>query len=91
MMKGTVTGVYKKLVKDEKIEMIKWKMKSWDMEGDGVKCTVTMKTDEDGACRLRVRVTGVPTKYGAETEGFWRMQVFRGMKIVLGYGGRGFF
>lgn len=89
IMKGTVTGVYKKLIKDEKIESL-WRMKSWDIQGDGLKCTLTMEAEED-ACRLRVRIRDVPTKYAAEAEGFFRMQVFRGMKIVLGYGGRGFF
>lgn len=89
LMKGTVTGVYRKLVPGEQIDMV-WKMKSWDVQGDGVRCTVTMEAGDNGTV-LRVRFQDIPSKYCSEARGFWLMQAAKGIKVVLGYGGRGLF
>lgn len=90
LMKGTVTGRYLELQPGEKISMT-WKMKTWNVEGEGSLANVSMSQD-DNYCILNVRLERIPAKYKTETEGFWRVQIFQSIKIIMGYGSAsGFF
>eukprot|EP00171_Calliarthron_tuberculosum_P019424 IDg19424t1 len=77
-MKGTVTGRYLELQSGEKVSMT-WKMKNWDLDGEGSLANVSMRQDEN-YCILDVRLERVPVKYRTETEGFWRVQIFQSIK-----------
>lgn len=84
LMKGTITGRYMELNPGNNIVML-WKMRTWDMGGPGTLVKVTMEQDENYTT-MNVRIEHVPTKYKTETEGFWRLQIFQSIKIIMGYG-----
>lgn len=93
LMAGRVNGEYEKLESGKLIEM-KWKMTSWggDKNESRAHAKVSIEPD-DNLVALRVQLKNVPTQFKTETEGFWRVQIFQSIKIVMGYGsgGAGFF
>lgn len=84
LMSGTVRGQYKHVTPGERIEMT-WKLKNWDADSSPSHVIISFAEDE-GKCKLTVLQHGVPKKYRTETEGFWRIQIFQSIKVVLGYG-----
>lgn len=81
---GRVLGKYRKLIIGELVEM-EWKLKSWG-EGTEMGFVSVGIAEEEGKTEVTVRVRGVPKEERSATEGFWRVQMFQGMKVVMGWG-----
>lgn len=84
LLQGTASGVYTKLTPGEGIQM-QWRLKTWG--DDAVPASVSINlSDDEGKAKLELVAEGVPKAYQATTEGFWRVQIFQAMKVVMGWG-----
>lgn len=84
LMNGEVTGRYKRLEEAKKIEM-DWKLGCWGEDAHAGVATIGID-EEDGKTEVSVVVSGVPKALLSKTEGFWRVQIFQAMKVVMGWG-----
>lgn len=84
LMGGTVVGEYKRLLIGKEISM-RWKLKTWgeDAKSGDVKICIN---EEEGKAEVEVQLTGVPNEHRSSTEGFWRVQIFQAIKVVMGWG-----
>lgn len=85
LMQGTVQGEYVSATKGEEIKM-KWRMKKWDSDVMPADVRMQIVGEDDGKTRLVVTLSNVPSEERKSTEGFWRMQIFQAMKVVMGWG-----
>lgn len=85
LLNGTVSGSYTKLVAGVEVGM-KWKLKTWGEEAAEGEVRMRIKSEEDGKTGLEVSIEGVPDGERSSTEGFWRVQMFQAMKVVMGWG-----
>lgn len=85
LLNGTVRGSYTKLVVGEEVRM-KWKLKTWGEEAGEGEVSVRIGAEEDGKTGLEVIIEGVPDGERSSTEGFWRVQIFQAIKVVMGWG-----
>lgn len=85
LLNGTAHGRYTGLVPGKEVRM-EWKLKKWGDDAECGEAVIRMERDDDGKTALEVRISGVPTAHKTATEGFWRVQVFQAMKMVMGWG-----
>lgn len=83
-LNGVVVGEYTKLEPGKELEM-RWRLKNWGDDAQPGVARITMSS-EDGKTEVIVRINGVPKEHESTTEGFWRVQIFQAMKIVMGWG-----
>lgn len=84
LMGGTVIGSYTKLLIGKEIGM-NWKLKTWGESSAAGHVSVRIN-EEEGKTKVEVIVEGVPNEHRSSTEGFWRVQIFQALKIVMGWG-----
>lgn len=85
LLNGTVRGKYTKLVKDCEVGM-SWKLKTWGEDAEASDVIIKIEENEEGRTLVEVEILDVPIKEKSGTEGFWRVQIFQAMKVVLGWG-----
>lgn len=85
LMDGTVTGKYLNLERGKEVKM-RWKLSTWGKDADDGMVTMKIWEDEEGRTCLEVKIEGVPDGERSSTEGFWRVQIFQAMKVVMGWG-----
>lgn len=85
LLNGAVTGEYVELERGEKVRM-SWKLNTWGKDADDGIATMKIWEDEESRTCLEVTVEGVPDSERSSTEGFWRVQIFQAMKVVMGWG-----
>lgn len=85
LMNGIVKGEYMKLERGKEVTM-RWKLNTWGTDADDGTVRMKMSEDEEGRTELEVSIEGVPDSERSRTEGFWRVQIFQAMKVVMGWG-----
>ena len=84
LLGGTVVGKYTSLKIGAEIGM-EWKLKNWGDDANSGNAMLKIE-DVEGKTKLNVAIDGVPNEHKATTEGFWRVQLFQAMKVVMGWG-----
>lgn len=85
LLNGTVQGEYTRLEEGTCVGMT-WKLKTWGDNASAGDVLVELETTEESKCGVEVTIQGVPDGDRSSTEGFWRVQIFQAMKIVMGWG-----
>lgn len=84
---GGADGVFR-VMEDWKIVFERWGMGGWKSEQRGV-LTLEFK-DVEGKTELLITGEGIAVEKRGAVEGFWRLQVFRPVKMLFGYGSASF-
>lgn len=85
LLNGAACGEYTRLEEGKCVGMT-WKLKTWGEAAAAGEVVVELQTTEEGRCGVEVTIQGVPEGERGSTEGFWRVQVFQAMKVVMGWG-----
>ncbi|CDF37832.1 unnamed protein product [Chondrus crispus] len=85
VLNGAARGEYTRLEEGRCVGM-RWKLKTWGEAAAAGEAVVRLETTEEGKCAVEVTILGVPEGEQGSTEGFWRVQVFQAMKVVMGWG-----